>query len=120
MSVVIYLSPGPKFYGAYEDLFRVLSTRLHGDAADAFNIMTYCDKRDGAVWLGFSRQDTKKVAKILAKKLGIIGNPIHQQKMNIQAQELAWLAEEGVKPIEITQRLFDMVVIPVGCGHQVS
>lgn len=112
---------GPKMYAATEDDQGVGSTKLHGDVADAFNLCTFTDRKDGyALWTIFLRKDAPKVAEyILELNLGS-GNPIYQQQTQLTATHLDDLyRKKGVRPFVIRQGCGDMVLIPAGDPHQV-
>jgi lysine-specific demethylase 3 len=112
-------------YNALFDRAGLGSTRLHVDVADAWNVLLHAGKggADGfAVWIIFRREDAEVVAQFLRDQ-GISvgpGHPIHLQQSYFTANLLSLLEEKtGVRPYTIHQRQGDMVLIPVGCAHQV-
>lgn len=105
------------------------STRLHLDASDAVNVMTFASPRkddsDGyAAWNIFRASDASAVRNFLKKHFPEDGeglDPIHSQIHFLDSTLRNLLFKEtGVQSWRIHQRPGDAVFIPAGCAHQVS
>lgn len=111
---------GPKGYFAYKDIRGCGSTRLHGDVADAVNLMAYACKDEEAIWHVFRRQDFEGVTDWMRIRFKCRGHPIHRQKYYLTDEDLDdLLLTKGIRPYVIKQRSGGMVFIPAGCAHQV-
>lgn len=104
------------------------TTRCHGDAASAVNIMLHAKlTRSGAPgsarWDIFAASDAPALAQFMRKYKNVPDgdyNPIHLRNIYLNAQDLLVLRDEyGVVPFTIQQRVGDAVFIPAGCPHQV-
>ncbi|KAI1787853.1 hypothetical protein LXA43DRAFT_895611 [Ganoderma leucocontextum] len=123
---------GPKMYNALASVFDDAhsgSTKLHLDASDAVNLLTYASHRsDGsagyALWHIFAPEDTDAIRAYLkqrGKKSSRSGDPIHNQDTYLTPSMLQELREKlSVSPYVIKQYLGDAIFIPAGCSHQVS
>lgn len=108
-------------YNAYADGEDDGSTCLHGDVADALNLMVYASDDGSAIWHVFRRQDAEHLAMWMRQRFRCIGHPVHQQKTYLKLDDLTDLrAATGIQPYVIEQRPGEMVFIPVGCAHQVG
>jgi len=108
-------------YNALRDKGGHGSTKLHGDVADAWNLLLHANPVGStADWHMFAPEDADALAEYMRRKLGCKGNPIHHQQTYLTASDLADLREAtGIRPFVISQKEGDMVFIPVGCPHQV-
>ncbi|VDC01413.1 unnamed protein product [Peniophora sp. CBMAI 1063] len=119
---------GPKAYLAHGAAGGT-TTRLHGDMADAINIMFHEEdgpedgSEGGALWIMIDRNDMARAAERLRKtKRGLFGDghPIHSQQLNLTEEDVQDLRSAGVRVWTLIQRQGDAVFIPVGVGHQVT
>ena len=105
------------------------TTRLHMDAADAINIMTFAspcpDGSDGcAVWDIFKYEDSSWIREYIQANITLdeeeFIDPIHSQHIYLDDDMRKELYEcTGVCSYRIYQRPGDAIFIPAGCAHQV-
>jgi len=93
-------------------------TGLHVDVGGvAENTSLWSSAAEGevlAVWLFFAREQTGQLLSILQAHQRLADG-----ELVLTEADLETLAESGVRPTTVAQRLGDTVVVPIGCLHQV-
>lgn len=119
------LHTGPKMYMAMApNPGQGGTTKLHLDATDAVNIMTWCSDptQPGAQWVIYPRSAAHRLRDALALRYPRTTgrHPIHAHEFYLEPEDIEWISERyHIRPWIFNQSVSQMVIIPVGCAHQV-